>query len=192
MSQIVRIGPQDARKPVSINPGDTIEVALPERSVSGTWRVNYDRAFFWDEEEETRQARWVLADANQQTVRTLLSLAQGRSIIHCEYVDLQNGHGRVLESVDFYVYIGIAPSQQKKFRPSEKTAALSQAGFRPPPREDYAEIEALPLDPEERTQHLESENRRLQERLWDLTNKVVELAEGYARIVKGKTPPRRA
>jgi len=189
VSQIIRVGPQDAKRPVSLDPGDTLEVALPEGNVSGTWKVDFDRGLLWDEEEDERQARWVLGEGLQQTLRTFLALTAGSCILHCEFRDLQNGNGRVLEAVDFTLYIGLSPSQQKKLRPPERSRSA------PPPaaprRHEANEPTAAFFDSRGKIQQLENENRRLQERLWDLTHKVVQIAEDYAAIVKGKIPRHR-
>ncbi|NIM07485.1 MAG: hypothetical protein GTO55_12025 [Armatimonadetes bacterium] len=183
MSQTIRIGPQDAKKPISLEPGDTLEVALPEKSVGGTWKVDFDRSLLWDEEEDAQQARWVLGGAHQQTVRNLLALAKGSCILRCAYLDLRNGGGRVLEDINFTIYVGIKASERKKYPP--KKAAPASVASRAS-RQASHDVSDAAHGSQSRLQHLETENRRLQERLWDLTNKVVQLAEDYAAIVKGK------
>jgi hypothetical protein len=190
VSQIVRIGPQDQKKPISLNPGDTLEVALPEKAASGTWKVDFDRGLLWDEEEDAQQGRWVLGGALQQTVRTFLALAKGTFVLHCEYVDLRNGQGQVLENLEFTVFIGMSPAEMKKFRRPPENASPRTTSSPPRQRQMSSEPPSVVDHTFARIQHLETENRRLQERLWTLTNRVVQLAEDYASIVKRRPAQR--
>jgi len=186
VSQIIRIGPQDARKPVSLNPGDLLEVILPEKNITGIWSADFDPALLWDGEEENRPAWWVLGEGVQHTVRTFQARAPGCCWLHFDYLDMHNGKGGVIESIHFNILIG--PDQPRKRRPSEKTSPAAQPpSWRGEQKSPRRPSPSVSLDSQAKIQQLEAENRRLQERLWGLTHKLVELAEGYAALVKGKS-----
>ena len=191
MSQIIRIGPQDVKKPVSLKRGDTLEVALPAVNIAGIWKVGYDRDLLWDEAEDSR-AHWILGDSQQQTLRSFLAVAEGACLLHCEYVDVQSGHGQVKESIDFEVFIGVKPSRANKKQAAAR-APLVRPTFQILEDDDDFMDDGAPVsgDTEERVRRLETENRQLQERLWSLTYRVVELAEGYASAIKGRPKIRR-
>lgn len=186
MSQTVRVGPKDAKKVIFLKPGDLLEVALPEKNVTGAWRVDFDSAVLWDGVDERGKARWVLGEAEQSSLRTFQALVQGTSVLYFEYLKKSNGHEEVLETV--YFEININPN------PPSKAQAAKKPGAKPPPRPprrpdpqydpyDYEYEDTSEFPAADRAQKLEEDNRKLQERLWNLTDKLVKLTEDYAKYV---------
>gem|GEM_PF-7035240 len=187
MSQTVRVGPKDAKKVVFLKPGDLLEVALPEKNVIGVWRVDFDPTILWDGVDAQGRARWVLGETEQSSLRTFQALVLGTSVLYFEYLKKSNGHEEVLDTV--YFEININPN------PPSKAQAAKKASPKPPPRpmtrpetsydsydyefEDNSEF----ANGSDRTHRLEEENRKLQERLWNLTDKLVKLTEDYAKYV---------
>lgn len=183
MAEVVRIGPQHAEQPVALNPGDVLEVLLPEQNISTTWQVYFDRGFFWIEDEDGDQIRWILEAGSQLTVRSLLALSAGRCVIHCEQVDLFGRH-KSADAIDFIINIGSQSACSKKARPAKRTASPSQ----PAAPRHKPEI-PLAFDSQARLQELETENSWLQERLCDLSRQVTKLAEEN-KLIKPDQPRR--
>jgi hypothetical protein len=187
VSQTVRVGPQDAKKVVFLKPGDLLEVALPEKNVIGAWRVDFDPTILWDGVDAHGKARWVLGETEQSSLRTFQALTQGTSVLYFEYMKKRNGSDEVLDTV--YFEININPNPPSKAQAAKKTAAKPPPRpIRPPEQKydayDYEYEDTSELLPEtDRAQKLEEENRKLQERLWSLTDKLVKLTEDYARFV---------
>jgi hypothetical protein len=186
VSQTVRVGPQDAKKVVFLKPGDLLEISLPEKNVTGAWRVDFDPAVLWDGVDERGKARWVLGEAEQSSLRTFQALVQGTSVLYFEYMKKSNGHEEVLDTV--YFEININPNPPSKAQAAKKTSS------KPPPRPsrrsdpqydpyDYEYEDNSEFPATDRTQKLEEDNRKLQERLWNLTDKLVKLTEDYAKYV---------
>jgi hypothetical protein len=194
VSQTVRVGPQDAKRVVFLKPGDLLEVALPEKNVIGAWRVDFDPTILWDGVDAHGKARWVLGETEQSSLRSFQALSQGTSVLYFEYLKKSNGREEVLDTV--YFEININPN------PPSKAQAAKKAVPKPPPHPlrrpdpaydpyeyEYEDNSELPAA--DRTLKLEEENRKLQERLWSLTDKLVKLTEDYAKFVgQGKKASR--
>jgi hypothetical protein len=164
-----------------------LEISLPEKNVTGAWRVDFDPTILWDGVDAQGRARWLLGENEQSSLRTFQALVQGTSVLYFEYLKRHNGDEEILDTV--YFEININPNPPSKAQASKKTAP------KPPPRPitrpetkydsydyEFEDNSELPVDAA-RTHKLEEDNRKLQERLWNLTDKLVKLTEDYAKYV---------